>query len=844
MSIVRSDQLCASTTADTESNMPFHFLYCLLPWLLLLCATAQGQSCIGPGGRGGKCASNVYTCVFRNGYPWYFAPNQNRGDCTSSEFCCITLSSPDVSSGSCSKSCGIAGHATTKEDQTGSKINLDSSYDWSALTSGQAAQSQAQERSGRIVNGTDVDKYQVCWQGGVFILDTNLLQNSSATATPIYIGGASLVANDMALTAAHVLQPFITDVNFVIFVAFGFRDMEQVTDLLQQGSGANQSASTSWDSDEIPVLRVPNEMAFHSGYNDKTYDNNIAIIRFDPLSCATPNICPICLSPNPANPYQPWKGQCFTSGWGATAKQSVASTLQKLEMNIPYPLDCLKSFQQLGLKNYEMPSTMLCADSADKEQPGGTCDRDGGSPLVCQSKYGNWELSGIVGVGVNRCRQVSAPTLFTNVGFYYDWIQSYTRGAYLPAANADTSPPSLASTTFATTRLLQAPSSPLTTLPKTSVTLSTSTPSTTSTSTTATSSPRFQFSPPIVFLPKPAPPLTQKQKAAQAFFQERTDTDDNAGQSSSGALIKALTLPDVIVNNKSSSDFNNESSSALLKVVLTGDGVVRRRPTTSLPTLTSSSSTPSPTPASTAVPITSTRSSPTPRTVSSPISPSKTTVKTTLPMISAESTRPTSISVSATTPPSTTVSGRPVTFQQRRGTMTDNTTQVRPLSVEPDQSSDDGGISATLRQNNKVIVRLNPNQGNPSILGILRRRYKDSKLYTEAPSSSSTFRNVLLYPSALRVPVSGSDFSQALQNAVTNASPATTAKVTSATTSAPVLAPVTFKTPATVVISGAGLANLLTNLSNVAKSVNSLNVSTIVSPTNATSRPIGPSVMM
>lgn len=30
-------------------------------------------------------------------------------------------------------------------------------------------------------------------QGGIFIVDTEQLQNNSATATPIYVGGASLV---------------------------------------------------------------------------------------------------------------------------------------------------------------------------------------------------------------------------------------------------------------------------------------------------------------------------------------------------------------------------------------------------------------------------------------------------------------------------------------------------------------------------------------------------------------------------------------------------------------------------------------------------------------------------
>ena len=194
-------------------------VFCLLICLSCLCVTAYGQVCAGQDGRTGKCASNVYTCVFRNGYPRYFSPNQARGDCTTDEFCCVTLSTPNEASGSCSRSCGLPGHAQSKEDQaTGSKINLDGSYDWSALTSTSSPPPQllAQERSSRIVNGTDVEKYQLCWQGGVFVLDTNLLQNSSATATPIYIGGASLVGKIKKYRAVKLIFSLMEIHRFVV----------------------------------------------------------------------------------------------------------------------------------------------------------------------------------------------------------------------------------------------------------------------------------------------------------------------------------------------------------------------------------------------------------------------------------------------------------------------------------------------------------------------------------------------------------------------------------------------------------------------------------------------------
>ncbi|XP_055334045.1 LOW QUALITY PROTEIN: uncharacterized protein LOC129585406 [Paramacrobiotus metropolitanus] len=663
------------------------------------------QLCSSPNGLG-KCSSNVFTCVFQNGYPYYFKDNSSFGDCSHDEFCCVNLPIPE--DGSCSQRCGISGTARQKQNVAESGIKLDKNYDWDLML-------QAQERSSRIVNGSDADKYEFCWQGGVFIVDTDQLQNNSATTTPIFIGGASLVAQDMALTAAHVLQPFITDANFIIFMAFGFRNISDVTNIM--------NASANWD--EIPVFRVPNEMAFHSGYNDRTYENNIAIIRFNPISCDNANLCPICLSPTPVNPFQPWKGTCYASGWGATNDASVAPILQKQEMSIPYPQECLKSFFKLGLKNYDLPTTMLCADAIN--QNGGTCDRDGGSPLVCQTKYGNWELSGIVGVGVNRCRQVGAPTLFTNVGYYYDWISSYSKGTYkedatTPPTSYWTTPASLNDTTTANQ----------------SDTVTTDTPTTLSTAattlTTSSSKPfRFQFNTPKVFIPKQTVYIDPQQKLAQAFFQERADKPTDSVRTAATTTVAATVAPttevstmrslfSILVGGEGDSSKSTEvskNSSAIRLFFRPEMGGVFRRKVTDASINNSSTIAVSVATNPTTQATTSTKPS---TTVSS---------STALTAAAASATTATKNSVtSASTVPATTsaVASLATTSSQdtKESPASVNEVPTAPL-LKPLSNSGSG---------RKVVVFIRPEE-NTSILKFLRRRYKDSQMYTDATTAAS-----------------------------------------------------------------------------------------------------------
>ncbi|GAV05495.1 hypothetical protein RvY_15620 [Ramazzottius varieornatus] len=311
----------------------------------------------------------------------------------------------------------------------------------------------------RIIGGSNAKVNANCWQVA--------LSNSSGV-----FGSGVLLDYQTVLTVAHKVANLKRSDFIAILGAYDFA------------------------SDELfaqTYYTFPLDIIVHPKYDPITFENDIAILKIPPVSCDKPNICTICLPDAPVDAsvcstraipkslsgssYRPLKPgeslifhrddyldpnevsqvklssgtaaarngpvgsvcdrRCVVSGWGSTRDQEIATVLQETKMEVINNRDCEARLKATGVRNYTLPASTFCA-RADNDDSG-TCDRDGGGPLVCQREDGRWELTGLTALGVDQCRfGDQAPSIFVTVGRYIDWIlrAGFTRRSSTSSSNS------------------------------------------------------------------------------------------------------------------------------------------------------------------------------------------------------------------------------------------------------------------------------------------------------------------------------------------------------------------------------------------------------------------------
>ncbi|KAM3958169.1 uncharacterized protein ACR2FA_007810 [Aphomia sociella] len=158
------------------------------------------------------------------------------------------------------------------------------------------------------------------------------------------------------------------------------------------------------------------EVYFNPGYNPRTLRNNIAVIRLRYHLYFNyhriPKIIDISHSPNGL----PATAEVLLLGWGITKmSQKLAYGpifLQRKFLPV-YP----NTFCKEVYGDKFITSTMFCAGTLTTGE--GACDHDAGGPAILAGR-----LVGIISFGPALCGYPNAPTVFTLVGAYADWIET------------------------------------------------------------------------------------------------------------------------------------------------------------------------------------------------------------------------------------------------------------------------------------------------------------------------------------------------------------------------------------------------------------------------------------
>uniref|UniRef100_A0A3Q4BLB9 Complement component 1, s subcomponent n=1 Tax=Mola mola TaxID=94237 RepID=A0A3Q4BLB9_MOLML len=242
---------------------------------------------------------------------------------------------------------------------------------------------------GRILGGKDANLGELPWQ---------LLIKQPRR------GGASLINDRWAVTAAHVVE----DVN---------------ENSLQMYGGVIDGRKTS-SSNVIQSERIIIHPNYLKGMEQRTnFDNDIALIRLSSRVNLGPDLLPICL-PEARMPLM--ENMLGTvAGWGRTevrANTFITSVMLKYAHIGVYSLkECQNTFSLSPNQRMTFTDNMFCAGKKDTD----SCRQDSGGPFVSPMLVEGKEpfyLTGIVSWGP-PCHQRQFKGYYTKVGNYVDWIK-------------------------------------------------------------------------------------------------------------------------------------------------------------------------------------------------------------------------------------------------------------------------------------------------------------------------------------------------------------------------------------------------------------------------------------
>ncbi|KAM4600844.1 complement C1s subcomponent [Polymixia lowei] len=248
-------------------------------------------------------------------------------------------------------------------------------------------------RAGMILGGEIAKIGEIPWQ--LFIKEPNR-------------GGASLINDRWALTAAHVMD-----------------GAEEMTNRIYGGlvngwDVVNKQSEVALDIEKIIIH--PDFQKVSVSKERTNFDNDIALIRMASRVKLGPKLLPVCLPEADGGIREYQLGT--VSGWGMTEYNFTSARLRYAHV-AGYSLSQCEDTPKLNNANLVFSENMFCAGAEGKD----SCMGDSGGPFVLprlghgnKNNRGPYRLKGIVSWG-SPCDQEQYKGYYTKVENYLDWIQ-------------------------------------------------------------------------------------------------------------------------------------------------------------------------------------------------------------------------------------------------------------------------------------------------------------------------------------------------------------------------------------------------------------------------------------